>query len=186
MAVTTEHLLLRRFEESDLEALWPIHSDREAMRFTFCPATPEESSRHLRAYAALHDELGYAPWTALHGRRVVGWGGLNIDPFLSGWGPEVSYFFAPEVWGRGFAGELVRAALGCGFDAHDLETICAFTRPENAASARVLQKCGFEKLRHVPELERDYYEIGREAWRSSSPGTGAARTTPMRRASCST
>ena len=63
MAIETERLSLRAFEEDDLEPLWEIRSDREAMRFTFSPESREESAANLRAYAALLGELGYAPWT---------------------------------------------------------------------------------------------------------------------------
>ena len=164
MAIETERLSLRAFEEDDLEPLWQIRSDREAMRFTFSPGSREESAANLRAYAALLGELGYAPWTVVHGGRIVGWGGLNVDPFQPGWGPEVSYFLARDVWGRGLATELVRTALRHGFDDHGLAKICAFTRPDNPASARVLEKCGFGKRRHIPKMERDYYETTRTRW----------------------
>lgn len=168
--IETERLTLRRFEEHDLEPLWEIHGNRDAMRFTFSPETREDSARNLRAYAALYDELGYAPWTVMHGGRVIGWGGLNVDPFQPGFGPEVSYFLAPDTWGRGFATEVARAALRHGFEDHALDRICAFTRPDNTASARVLQKCGFEKQRYIADLERDYYEIDRPSWERANLG----------------
>jgi RimJ/RimL family protein N-acetyltransferase len=91
--------------------------------------------------------------------RVVGWGGLGVDPFDPGWGPEVSYFFHPAHWGRGLATELVRASLEHGFGALTLRAIGAFARPENAASIRVLEKCGFRLLGWEPALERNHYEV---------------------------
>jgi ribosomal-protein-alanine N-acetyltransferase len=30
-------------------------------------------------------------------KRIVGWGGLYDDPFDSGWGVEVGYFFHPSA-----------------------------------------------------------------------------------------
>ena len=41
--------------------------------------------------------------------------------------------------------------------------IGAFARPENAASTRVLEKCGLRRLGFA-ELERDQYAITRAEW----------------------
>ena len=90
---------------------------------------------------------------------MVGWGGLNRDPRAPQWGAEVSYFVHPDYAGRGLATELVRASLALAFDELGLAEVGAFTRPANHASARVLQKCGFAFVRHVPALERDHYRV---------------------------
>lgn len=133
------------------------------MRFTYVAPSREECARRLRTREALRAENGFAPWVAvLRGEdRVVGWGGLGVDPFNPGWGPEVSYFFHPAHWGRGLATELVRASVQHGFEALALPAIGAFARPENAASIRVLEKCGFCFLGWKPALERNHYEIAR-------------------------
>jgi len=164
--IETERLLLRPLEHADLEPLWRIHGDEQAMRFTFSPDSPEASEQNLRAYAALSGTHGFAPWTALlrASGRVVGWGGLNVDPHAPGWGVEVSYFFDPAFHGRGLASELVAAALTHGFGELELSAIGAFARPENAASARVLEKNGFRLLGFVAELERNHYEIRSCDW----------------------
>jgi RimJ/RimL family protein N-acetyltransferase len=57
----------------------------------------------------------------------------------------------------------VRAALAHGFEALGLPAIGAFARPDNAASIRVLEKCGLRFLRWEPALERNYYEVRRPA-----------------------
>src|SRR5262249_28637235 len=115
------------------------------MRYTHAARSRAECADWLRAYAALESTLGYAPWTAVlrDEARVIGWGGLSVDPFDPGWGIEVSYFFHPAYWGRGYATELVRAAVRHGFDTLSLDAIGAFVRPANTASARVRDKCGF-------------------------------------------
>jgi RimJ/RimL family protein N-acetyltransferase len=67
----------------------------------------------------------------------------------------------PEVAGRGYATELVRAAVNTGFDVHRFERIAAFARAENGASIRVLTKCGFTFVRFESELDRNHYELAR-------------------------
>ena len=154
-----------------MDPLFAIQGDPEAMRYTYVAPSREDCAHRLRTFAALEATLGFAPWTVelrTEG-RVIGWGGLGIDPFDPGWGIEVSYWFHPACWGRGYATELVHAALEHGFGPLSLQTIGAFVRPENVASVRVLQKCGFRRSRYEPRLERDAYEVQRSAWRANPP-----------------
>jgi RimJ/RimL family protein N-acetyltransferase len=159
----TRQLRLRAPVPTDVDPLFEIQGDPHGMRFTYCAGSREATRQFLEAHAARYAEDGYAPWTLVHkvDARVVGWGGLNRDPQAPAWGTEVSYFVHPAYAGRGLASELVRASLALAFDELGLAEVGAFTRPANRASARVLRKCGFAFVRHVPELERDQYRIAR-------------------------
>jgi RimJ/RimL family protein N-acetyltransferase len=159
--IETAQLELRAPKPSDVDALFAIQRDADAMRFTFVSRAREDTARFLDSYAARFTEDGYAPWTAVlkAERRVVGWGGLSRDPDAPEWGPEVAYFFDRRYWGRGLATELVRAATSYAFDELALPEVFAFTRPANVASRAILRKAGFEVLGYVAELERDRYVI---------------------------
>lgn len=159
--IETPRLVLRPFRDPDVGPLFAIQGDRAAMRFTYAAPSRDECARRLGAHEQARAEHGFAPWVAVLRAedRVVGWGGLGVDPFDPGWGPEVSYFFAPDVWGRGLATELVQASLAHGFEALALPAIGAFARPDNTASIRVLEKCGFRLLGWEPALERNHYEV---------------------------
>lgn len=163
---TTRHLLLRAPEPGDVDALFQIQGDSEAMRHTTVAPDRAATARQLEAYAARFAEDGYAPWTAvlLSDGAVVGWGGLNRDPQAPQWGPEVAYFIHPAQWGRGLATELVDASLRVAFCDVGLEVVLAFTRPANQGSRRVLEKTGFGFVRHVPELGRDQYRVDLPSW----------------------
>jgi RimJ/RimL family protein N-acetyltransferase len=164
--IETARLTLRPFQDTDVDPLYEIQRDPEAMRYTFCAPSRAESERRLRAYANLLEALGYAPWTVVlrPESRIIGWGGLNVDPYDPGWGVEVAYFFHPAYWGRGFATELVQESLKQGFTWHNLETVGAFAHCDNAASIRVLEKCGFRFIGFEPQLNRNRYRIEREQW----------------------
>jgi ribosomal-protein-alanine N-acetyltransferase len=159
--IVTRSLFLRAPEPADVDPLFAIQGDPVAMRHTFCAPDRAATAEWLRSYADRFAIDGFAPWTAVlrHPRQVVGWGGLNRDPHAPGWGVEVTYFIDPSWWGRGLATELVGAALALAFDRLALPDVNAFVRPANRASARVLQKTGFTRLGHVPELERDHFRI---------------------------
>jgi ribosomal-protein-alanine N-acetyltransferase len=161
----TPRLILRAPEPGDVDPLFAIQNDRLAMRYSSWAPSREATAAHLASYAARFAEDGFAPWTAVLAseERVIGWGGLNKDPAAPEWGTEVAYYFHPAYWGRGLATELVRESLAYAFDDLGLEEVGAFVRPANLASVRVLEKCGFTRVRFVPELERDEYRVRPDA-----------------------
>lgn len=159
----TARLLLRPLQTADLAPLFTIQQDPVAMRHTHVATAPDAAAQRLKAWEAERTRRGFAPWV-LAGRdtgEVIGWGGLGVDPFDPGWGPEISYFLAPAAWGRGLATELVAAALSLAFDELALPAVSAFAMADNRASLRVLEKCGFEFLRDEPALERRHYRATR-------------------------
>ena len=138
------------------------------MKFTYCAPDREATEIRVQEYAARFAEDGFAPWTAvlIAEGLIVGWGGLNKDPGEPEWGPEVAYYFDPAYWSRGLATELARESLTLAFDDLDLQEVGAFARAENIGSVRVLSKAGFERVRFVPELERDEYRISKDSWQT--------------------
>lgn len=164
----SSRLLLRPLQDDDLAPLFAIQQDSEAMRHTYIATSPDTAAQRLRAWEAERARRGFAPWVlADRGTgTVLGWGGLGVDPFDPGWGPEVSYFLAPAAWGRGLATELVAAALSLAFDELAMPAVSAFAMAENHASLRVLDKCGFEFLRDEPTLERRHYRATRATVRA--------------------
>ncbi len=166
-SIETMQLTLRPFLAADLIPLYQIQSDPQAMQYTYRAATLDEFTAHIYAYLNLETTIGYAPWVIVERAtaQICGWGGLCIDPFAPGWGVELSYYFAQSVWGRGYATELTQATLAYGFDTLHLPCLGAFAHPENKASNRVLEKCGFRLLGYEPALARNHYEIQRAAWR---------------------
>jgi RimJ/RimL family protein N-acetyltransferase len=166
LPIETSRLTLRAFKDDDVDPLFAIQGNHDAMRYTYTASSRQDCAHWHRTFAALESALGFAPWTVVLRAEgcVIGWGGLSIDPFDPGWGIEVSYYFHPAYWGRGYATELVRATLQYGFGVLALEAIGAFVRPANVASVRVLEKCGLTLLGYEPRLERNHYEIQRSAW----------------------
>ena len=163
----TPRLLLRPVRPSDAEAVFAFAGDRAAMRYTHCHASLRECRRRLAGFEWQRRRYGFAPWAAV-GRddgRLLGWGGVYLDPFDSGWGPELGYRFHPAAWGRGYATELAAACLGWADTVLRLPKVIAFAHPENPASSRVLVKAGFAAVRPVPEMERILYcrQLGRPA-----------------------
>ncbi|KAL2824937.1 GNAT domain-containing protein [Aspergillus cavernicola] len=57
---------------------------------------------------------------------------------------ELGYMFVPGVWGQGYASEAVRGLMRWWFEVQeDTEEVYAVVAKGNAASLRVMEKCGF-------------------------------------------
>ena len=57
---------------------------------------------------------------------------------------EISYQFAPEVWGQGYAKEAIHAVLVFLSEQGTLESILAETQKKNIRSCRLLEALGFK------------------------------------------
>ena len=93
----------------------------------------------------------------------------------------LGYALAPEVWGKGLATEAAAAAIDAGFALTDAVEMLATAHVENAASRRVLEKCGFVHggtgLEGAPArggmVPCDRFHLERAAWtnrRAPPPG----------------
>ena len=71
-------------------------------------------ARRDRALCGGLAERGYGPWGVFRDGRLIGHGGLNFVPEFGE--TEVLWALHPDAWGKGYATEVARAALGYGFD----------------------------------------------------------------------
>ena len=58
---------------------------------------------------------------------------------------ELGYWIAPEAWGNGYATDAARTMTEYAFDQRRLRRVQARVVDFNEASARVLEKAGFER-----------------------------------------
>ena len=74
-------------------------------------------------------------------------GGCGFDGLQAGKShrAEVGYWLAKAFWGRGVMTAVVRRLCRHAFEEFGLAKITAHVFPHNPASARVLEKCGFEE-----------------------------------------
>lgn len=126
------------------------------MRHTHVDETPAACRRRIAIHERRRRHDGYAPWTAIRkdDGKIIGWGGLYNDPFDPGWGCEIGYFFHPDVWGRGYASELVSAALNFADNELKLPEVRAFAHPANSNSRKALERSGFKVVRFIAEMNR--------------------------------
>ncbi|MDQ1902718.1 GNAT family N-acetyltransferase [Paracoccus sp. WLY502] len=159
----TKDLKLCCIRKADVAALFSFLGNAAAMRFTHVDRSLRECRRRVMVHEYFRRRDGCAPWVVRERctDRIIGWGGLYQDPFELGWGFEVGYFFHPEAWGKGYASQLVSAALAVADDQLNLPEVWAMAHTENWASQRVLEKAGFVHARPLPERKRMLYRRSR-------------------------
>jgi RimJ/RimL family protein N-acetyltransferase len=116
------------------------------------PLTQEEAWTKFLRYAGHWSLLGFGYWVAEEKStgNFVGELGFadykrDLEPSLKGV-PEIGWVLASHAHGKGYATEAVRAVVAWG-DGHfqSARTACIIA-PDNLASIRVAEKCGYREL----------------------------------------
>jgi RimJ/RimL family protein N-acetyltransferase len=143
----TERLLLREFDEGDVEPFYRMGSDPAVIRYTGDPGGGLTSREHalevLRSRPmADYRKYGYGRLACVLKAtgEVIGFAGLKyLDDVQE---VDLGYRLLPAYWGRGLATEACRAILDYGRTRLRLGRIIGLVDPENVASVRVLEKLG--------------------------------------------
>ena len=149
----TDRLLLRGLQLEDFDDHAALWADPDVVRYiSGKPSSREEAwSRFLRS-CGHWTCMGYGYWalTEKESGRFAGEVGLgdfkrDIHPSIEGT-PEMGWVLAPWCHGRGYATEAVMAALEWVETRFgpDCRTVCLIA-PENLASRRVAEKCGYRE-----------------------------------------
>jgi RimJ/RimL family protein N-acetyltransferase len=154
----TARLVLRPFEEGDLDALHRMHSDAEVARWLYNEPRTREESRDLLGrkiagdrFRAEDDWLSAAVIERETG-EVVGDMALHWVSRQHRTG-EIGFIFDPVFQGRGYATEAARPFLGFGFEEMGFHRMIGRAEARNTASARVLEKLGMRREAHLVENE---------------------------------
>ncbi len=151
----TERLVLRRWEEQDLNAMAAINADAEVMRWIGggSTRTAQETRAAIAAWEQMWDELGFGLF-AVEIRdtgELAGFTGLSIPEFLPEVMPavEIGWRLGRDFWGRGIASEAAARTLSFAFGECELERVISVCQVGNTASERIMQKLGMELERET-------------------------------------
>jgi RimJ/RimL family protein N-acetyltransferase len=169
--VETARLLLRPWESGDLAEFTRLLTDPEVTRHivVHTPFTPQDVAELSERALGQWERNGFGPWAAIEkatGRWV---GRIGLDELADWPGPhkvQVGWELHREFWGRGLATEGGRAGVRHGFETVGLERIISVTMATNAASRRVMEKCGLHFHGELPMAGTTvaWYAIDRADW----------------------
>ena len=154
----TQRLSLKRPAEADVDAIFELHSDSRTNAHN--PAGPMQTRAAATEFFELWNvrwlEYGYGYWTVIRQNapeKVIGFGGVIKKQIAPGFFDKSVYFrFRPEVWGQGYASEMVSAALEHTFNEMAQERVFGVARSYNTASRKTLERTGFELIGTVEDV----------------------------------
>ena len=135
LEIKTKRMTLRPMPDGEIEALMERIDDDE-LRAAYgemldgCKREPE-------------NRIWYAPWkmTLKDSQEFIG--DLCFKGPVKNHSVEIGYGIQPEYEGRGYTTEALQALTKWAFGQKDVVFVEAETAPDNKASQRVLEKCGF-------------------------------------------
>lgn len=171
----TERLILRRFVESDAEAMFQnwASSAENLTYVTWDPHPDVEVTRNsIRNWVASYTNPNYYKWAIClkeKPEQVIGDISIvEMDDIDSSC--EIGYVLGKAYWGRGIMTEALIAVLEFCFTQLDLQGVKARYASLNPASGRVMEKAGMSYLKTVINgveqkgylADLIYYQISRE------------------------
>ena len=179
----TQHLILRRWKESDFFPFAGMNADQRVMEFMLGTMTEEETRQSIEGIKKHFDAHGFGRWAVevAGSGQFIGFVGISIPPYTLPFRPcvEVAWRICAEEWGKGYAPEAAKEALRDGFERVALEEIVSFTTLTNLKSRRVMEKLG---MRYCPSEDFDHpmvpeghrlrrhalYRMGKADWSAQS------------------
>jgi RimJ/RimL family protein N-acetyltransferase len=151
MLPATERLRLREFVESDAPLLHALDADPEVTRYTLntqrmLQGYRERIGEYRRQYAETSGQMGYFAAQQQEGGDFVGW--FHLRPTNAPKELDLGYRLRRSAWGKGLATEMSRALITYAFTELGSQRVIATALAANAASWRVMEKCGMTCERH--------------------------------------
>ena len=167
VVLETKRLILRAPRLVDAKAVAALANDRRIAENAARIPHPYRQSDAERWIAGTNIEPGALSYlVTLSDGPIIGSCRLDVD---EGPAPDLSYWLGTRYWGKGYATEVARVALGYGFDTLELDLIFAITLPDNHASQAVMKRLGLTYRRRVEYRglsDSVWFDIDRETWKS--------------------
>lgn len=135
----SDNVTLRDMVDSDLPVIFQQENDPDALQMAaFTPKDPSDYAAFLEHWARVRADAQVIIRTILVEERIAG----HVLCHRRFGDPEVSFWLGREYWGRGVA----TRALELFLRTVSTRPLQARTAHDNAASLRVLEKCGFVRV----------------------------------------
>ena len=145
--IETERLILRRYKESDIDAIYEIITDERLSKYIKFPnLTKEEELECIKKWIAEADESRYEKWVIESRQDGSVIGTIDVNTVLRKHNYcNVGYTIRYNYWGNGYASEALKAVsdyllLDRGY--YLVECSC---NELNIQSSRAIIKAGFKK-----------------------------------------
>ena len=145
MQIETPRLLLRPWRPADSGWFAELHADPRVMHDYGDPLDRDASDAKLERYIMAFKRHSLGRW-AIETRdgEVQGYAGVMSVPASHPLGAhfDIGWRLKHNAWGHGYATEAAKAALDDVFARVGLETVFAYTAPNNLRSQAVMRRLG--------------------------------------------
>jgi ribosomal-protein-alanine N-acetyltransferase len=148
---TTPRLLAERLMPDHLPHVRRMDGDQRYMALLGGTRDEAATAAYMERNLAHWERYGFGLWMLRERERseLIGRAVLRHLEVEGADEVEIGYGFYPEFWGRGLATEVACACVNIGRAQLGLPSLVAITRPENAASRRVMSKAGLAYERDI-------------------------------------
>ena len=148
IVLQSKRLTLRFLNDADLSSVYNIFSHPEVMRYWSCPPWIDISQARKwldGVYEDYRTQNAFQLAVERHTDRVLV-GTCTIFQFqTASRRAEIGYALGRPYWGSGYMHEALQTLLRYAFETLDLNRLEADIDPRNLASAKTLERLGFQK-----------------------------------------
>jgi [ribosomal protein S5]-alanine N-acetyltransferase len=166
VVLETERLILRYLTRDDVDAIFAVIGDPEAMKFYPQKFTREDAERWVTKSQERYRRDGYGLFAVVlkSNGEVIGNCGVVLQDVEGESLLEVGYHFRRDYWGHGYATEAARACMTYAFRDLASEKVVSFILLENLPSRRVAERNGMAVERQIifHDLPHLMYTMRRE------------------------
>jgi ribosomal-protein-alanine N-acetyltransferase len=170
----SERLYYREFVTEDAQLMYELDSDPDVHRYLLDGVSPnvEHSMKAIHYIRQQYEERGLGRMAAfVKGTdEFVGWVGLKIEEnTINGYSGfyDIGYRIMQKEWHKGYATEATRFFIDYAFNMLVVQKINAYVFETNAASRKVLEKCGLKPIAifDYEGIDSVWYEIENPAFK---------------------
>jgi [ribosomal protein S5]-alanine N-acetyltransferase len=169
MILETPRLILRLFQEGDIERLVELMANHDFMRFSLGPYSRDQTEAVLQKFLTWNQAGVPSPFAVVlrENNNLLGYCGFLHHAEVPE-EVEIGYRLDPAYWNRGLITEAARVVRDYAFVGLKLPRVISLIHPENTASRRVAEKIGL-----TPEKEITFrgfptivFALSRERWQA--------------------
>src|SRR6266516_4500348 len=168
----TPRLILRPFDEKDVDRMSELMVNPDFMRFSLGPKTREQTAAFLENVIGWHRAGLPSPFAVVirSDGALVGYCGFLHQEVDGEKEIEIGYRLHPDYWNKGIATEGARAVRDHAFRDLKLPRVISLIHYDNIPSRRVAEKIGmtFEKEILFRGFPTQVFALIREQWLAQS------------------
>lgn len=145
--IETERLILRRYKESDIDAIYEMITDERLSKYLIFPKlTKSEELESIKKWIREADVSKKEKWVIERKSDHAIVGNINVNSVESKHNYcNVGYIIRFEYWGNGYAAEALKAVSDHLLNDTGYYIVECSCNELNKQSSRVMEKAGFKK-----------------------------------------